>query len=101
LRPTTFTLRFASCSASSGAGHRRAPNRDAITIALRRILRRTQERRNKALRSWHDSILARWDEIVAIAEHRPPTGRIEALNNNSEALVRRARGYRNHDATWE
>jgi hypothetical protein len=39
----------------------------------------------------------RWNEIVALAEHRPATGRIEALNNNWETLVRRARGYRNHD----
>ena len=75
----------------------RAPDRQAITIGLRRILRRTQERSNKPLRAWHDSILAHWDEIVAIAVHRPPTGRIEALNNNWETLVRRARGYRNHD----
>lgn len=28
--------------------------------------------------------------------HHPHTGRIEALNNNWEALVRRARGYRDH-----
>ena len=64
---------------------------------MRRILRRTQERRTKPLRSWHESIRAHWNEIVAIAVHRPPTGRIEALNNNWETLVRRARGYRNHD----
>src|SRR5690606_3816231 len=35
--------------------------------------------------------------IVAFAEHRPPTGRLEALNNNWEALVRRGRGYRDHN----
>jgi hypothetical protein len=34
--------------------------------------------------------------ILALAEHRPATGRIEALNNNWETLVRRARGYRDH-----
>ena len=27
-------------------------------------------------------------------EHHPPTGRIEALNNNWETLMRRGRGYR-------
>lgn len=43
---------------------------------------------------WHDSLDAHWNEIVAFGDHRPPTGRIEALNNNWETLVRRARGYR-------
>lgn len=33
---------------------------------------------------------------LALAEHRPPAGRIEALNNNWETLVRRARGCRDH-----
>jgi len=36
------------------------------------------------------------EEILAFGEHRPPTGRIEALNNNWETLVRRARGYRDY-----
>ena len=49
------------------------------------------------LRRLHDTLKERWNEILALAEHRPPTGRIEALNNNWETLVRRARGYRNHD----
>jgi hypothetical protein len=31
-----------------------------------------------------------------VVPHHPPTGRIEALNNNWETLVRRGRGYRNH-----
>ena len=32
-----------------------------------------------------------------MGEHHPPTGRVEALNNNWETLVRRARGYRDLD----
>jgi transposase len=73
-----------------------APDGDAMKLGLRRILRRTQERQNVPLRALHDSIREHWNEIVALGEHRPPTGRIEALNTNWEALVRRARGYRNH-----
>jgi transposase len=74
-----------------------APNRDDMELGLARILRRTQERANEPLRKWHDSLIAHRDEILALGEHRPPTGRIEALNTNWETLVRRARGYRNHD----
>jgi transposase len=74
-----------------------APNRAAIEVGLRRILRRTARRDLVALRRLHDTLNERWNEIVALAEHRPPVGRIEALNNNWETLVRRARGYRNHD----
>ncbi len=48
------------------------------------------------MRKLHDSLLTHSDGIFALGAHRPPTGRIEALNNNWEALVRRARGYRNH-----
>ena len=74
-----------------------APDRQAIEIGLQRILRRTARRDVPALRRLHDTLHERWNEIVALAEHRPPVGRIEALNNNWETLVRRARGYRNHD----
>jgi transposase len=74
-----------------------APNRAAMEIGLRRILRRTARRDIVAMRRLHDTLDERWNEIVALAEHRPPVGRIEALNNNWETLVRRARGYRNHD----
>jgi len=73
-----------------------APDGANMVVGLRCILRRTQERQNVPLRALHDSIRAHWTEIVALGEHRPPTGRIEALNTNWEALVRRARGYRNH-----
>ncbi|MEZ4444584.1 MAG: ISL3 family transposase [Polyangiaceae bacterium] len=76
---------------------RHAPDRDAMDVGLRRVLRRTQERQNQPLRSWHESLRKHRAQILALAEHRPPAGRIEALNNNWETLVRRARGYRNHD----
>jgi len=74
-----------------------APDRAAIEVGLARILRRTQGFEPRALRRLHDTLNERWNEIVALAEHRPCTGRIEALNNNWETLVRRARGYRDHD----
>jgi transposase len=73
-----------------------APDRAAIEVGLGRILRRTQSFEPRALRRLHDTLNERWNEIVALAEHRPSTGRIEALNNNWETLVRRARGYRDH-----
>ena len=72
----------------------RADTRDAMETGLRRILRRTQARANVPLRKLHDSLRAHWVPILALGEHRPPVGRVEALNNNWETLVRRARGYR-------
>lgn len=74
----------------------RAPDRAAMAIGLARVLRRTQLRRYKHLRKWHDSLVEHREEILALGEYHPPTGRIEALNNNWETLVRRARGYRDH-----
>lgn len=74
----------------------RAPDGASITAGLMHVLRRTERRANVPLRKLHDSINSHWREIVALAEHRPPVGRIEALNNNWETLVRRARGYRDH-----
>jgi transposase len=74
----------------------RAPDRQTIEAGLNHLLRRTQRRANKPLRKLHDSLNYHWNEIVALAEYRPPVGRIEALNNNWEALVRRGRGYRDH-----
>lgn len=74
----------------------RAPDRDTMATGLARILRRTQERQNVPLRKWHESIRSHLPAILALGEHRPPAGRIEALNNNWETLVRRARGYRDH-----
>jgi transposase len=74
----------------------RAPTKEDLAVGLQRILRRTARKDNKALRRLHDTLNERWHEILALAEHRPPVGRIEALNNNWETLVRRARGYRNY-----
>jgi transposase len=74
-----------------------APDRATMEIGLQRILRRTARRDIPALRRLHDTLNERWNEILALAEHRPPTGRIEALNNNWETLVRRARGYRDYN----
>ena len=73
-----------------------APDRPSLEQGLRRILRRTQARSCKPLRALHDSLRGHWDHIVALGEHHPATGRTEALNNNWETLVRRARGYRDH-----
>jgi len=73
-----------------------APNRASMDKGLQHILRRTQSRRWRALRHLHDMLSQRREEILALADHHPRTGRIEALNNNWEVLVRRARGYRDH-----
>jgi transposase len=75
----------------------KAPDGPAMATGLHRILRRTERRDNIPMRKLHDSLVAHWTEIVALGEHHPPTGRTEALNNNWETLVRRGRGYRNHD----
>lgn len=75
----------------------RAPDRASITEALNHVLYRTEKRANAPMRGLHDSIRSHYDAIVALGEHRPPVGRIEALNTTWEALVRRARGYRDHD----
>jgi len=74
----------------------RAPDAASLRSGLWRILRRTERRDNVPMRKLHESLKAHLDQIVALAEHHPPTGRIEALNNNWETLVRRGRGYRNH-----
>lgn len=72
-----------------------APSGPDLEVGLQRILRRTQNRSIAPLRRLHDTLNERWHEIVALGAHRPPTGRVEALNNNWETLVRRGRGYRN------
>lgn len=72
----------------------KAPSREDMELGLRYILRRTARRDNVPMRKLHDSLLHHFDAIAALGEHRPPTGRIEALNNNWETLVRRGRGYR-------
>jgi len=61
------------------------------------LLRRTERRDNKPIRKLHESIDRHFDQILALARHRPPVGRVEALNNNWETLVRTGRGYRDLD----
>lgn len=75
----------------------RAPDRDSMITALDHVLYRTEKRANVPMRKLHDSLRTHFREIVALGEHRPPTGRIEALNTTWESLVRRARGYRDHE----
>jgi len=75
----------------------RAPDAASLSCGLMHILLRTEKRANVPMRKLHDSLKRHWNEILALAEHRPPTGRIEALNNNWETLVRRGRGYRDHE----
>ncbi len=73
-----------------------APDEDAMAKGMARILRRTQRKSNVPLRKWNDSMRNHLPEILALGKYRPPVGRIEALNNNWETLVRIARGYRDH-----
>jgi transposase len=72
-----------------------APDRLSMSIGLNHVLTRTAKRSNVTMRKLHDSLSDHYLEIVALGEYHPPTGRIEALNNNWETLVRQARGYRN------
>jgi transposase len=74
----------------------RAPDEQAMAVGMAHIFRRTQRKSNIHLRALHDSLRVHFPEILALAKYRPPVGRIEALNNNWETLVRIGRGYRNH-----
>lgn len=75
----------------------RAPDRLTMSIGLNHVLTRIAKRANVPMRKLHDSLLNHYLEIVALGEHHPSTGRIEALNNNWETLLRQARGYRDLD----
>jgi transposase len=75
----------------------KAPDKESMETGLRHVLYRTEKRTNVPMRKLHVSLKNHFDAIVALGEHHPPTGRIEALNGNWETLVRRGRGYRNHD----
>ena len=68
-----------------------------MRLGLAHILRRTQRKNCPALRGLHDSLQRHTPQLLALAVHRPATGRVEALNNNWETLVRRGRGYRDLD----
>lgn len=72
----------------------RAETRDEMATGLKQVMRRTARRSNVPMRKLHDSLRAHFEAIAALGQYHPPTGRIEALNNNWETLVRRGRGYR-------
>lgn len=72
----------------------RAETCDEMKQGLRQVMRRTARRANIPMRKLHDSLRNHFDAIAALGQYHPPTGRIEALNNNWETLVRRGRGYR-------
>lgn len=72
----------------------RAETRSDMALGLKQVLRRTARHANIPMRKLHDSLLNHFVAITALGEYHPPTGRIEALNNNWETLVRRGRGYR-------
>lgn len=74
-----------------------APNEAAMAKGMSRILRRTQRKANVQMRRLHDSLRRHKPRILAFGKYRPPVGRIEALNNNWETLVRQARGIRDYE----
>lgn len=74
----------------------RAPDELTMADGIWHVLQRTRRRDNVPMRKLHDCLRVHMPGILALGEHRPPTGRIEALNNNWETLVRRGRGYRDH-----
>ena len=74
-----------------------APDEKAMAKGMARILRRTQRKDNIPMRKLHDSLRAHLPQILALGKYRPPVGRIEALNNNWETLVRQARGVRDYE----
>lgn len=74
-----------------------APNQTAMAKGMSRILRRTQRKANVEMRKLHDSLRRHLPRILALGKYRPPVGRIEALNNNWETLVRQARGVRDYE----
>jgi transposase len=76
----------------------KAPSWIDMIAGLEHVLRRTARRDNVPMRKLHDSLMRHFRQIVALGEYHPPTGRIEALNNNWETLVRRGRGYRDLQA---
>jgi transposase len=74
----------------------KAPDAKAMSDGLWHVLYRTEKRVNVPMRKLHDSLKRHLNAIVALGQYHPPTGRIEALNNNWETLIRRGRGYRNY-----
>jgi transposase len=74
-----------------------APDEESMAKGMNRILRRTQRKANVHMRKLHDSLRRHLPQILALGRLRPPVGRIEALNNNWETLVRQARGIRDYE----
>jgi len=74
-----------------------APDEITMFKGLMNVLRRTERRDNEPMRKLHESIDRHFTEILALGKYRPPTGRVEALNNNWETQVRLGRGYRDLD----
>lgn len=74
-----------------------APDETSMAKGMARILRRTQRKANVQMRKLNESLRNHMPEILALGKYRPPVGRIEALNNNWETLVRMARGYRDYE----
>lgn len=74
-----------------------APDEESMAQGMSRILRRTQLRSNRVMRKLHDSLKNHLPRVLALGRYRPPVGRIEALNNNWETLVRNARGIRDYE----
>lgn len=74
-----------------------APDDKAMAQGMARILRRTQRKDNVPMRKLHESLRKHLPQILAFGKHRPMVGRIEALNNNWETLVRLARGIRDYE----
>jgi hypothetical protein len=59
-----------------------APDRASMVAGLFHVLYRTEKHANVPMRKLHDSLAEHFTEIVALGEHHPPTGRIEALNTH-------------------
>lgn len=72
----------------------RAPGPILMAVGLTHVLKRTERRTNKPMRRLHDTLAKHFNQIVALGYYDPPTGRVEALNNNWETAVRQGRGYR-------
>jgi len=71
----------------------RAPDELSMVVALDHVLKRTERRDNKPMRKLHNTLKKYFEQIVNLGRFHPPTGRVEALNNNWETAVRQARGY--------
>lgn len=71
----------------------RAPSEIAMIAGLEHVLKRTERRANKPMRKLHDTLNKHFWQIVSLGRFHAPTGRVEALNNNWETAVRKARGY--------